>query len=78
MSDITSDDPNLTNDIIDLQIKVAYLERTIDILNDVVTKQDNLLKDVQDQLKLIYKFLQKEHDDGIAPFDLLADRPPHY
>lgn len=36
MSDITSDDPNLTNDIIDLQIKVAYLERTIDILNDVL------------------------------------------
>lgn len=46
-------------DVIDLQIKIAYLENTIDTLNDVIAKQDRELKDVQDQLKLIYKFLRK-------------------
>lgn len=65
-------------DITDLQIKIAYLENTVDTLNDVIAQQDKTLKDLQDQLKLIYKFLESRDDDGIAPFDLLADRPPHY
>lgn len=69
---------NTHADITDLQIKIAYLENTIDTLNDVMTRQDKTLKDLQDQLKLIYKFLENNHDDGIAPFDLLADKPPHY
>ncbi|AWY20817.1 SlyX family protein [Moraxella bovis] len=65
-------------DITDLQIKIAYLENTVDTLNDVIAHQDKTLKDLQDQLKLLYKFLESRDDDGIAPFDLLADRPPHY
>ncbi|MCP3896337.1 SlyX family protein [Moraxella sp.] len=65
-------------DITDLQIKIAYLENTVDTLNDVIAQQDRALKDLQDQLKLLYKFLESRDDDGIAPFDLLADRPPHY
>lgn len=65
-------------DITDLQIKIAYLENTVDTLNDVISQQDKTLKDLQDQLKLLYKFLESRDDDGIAPFDLLADRPPHY
>lgn len=65
-------------DITDLQIKIAYLENTVDTLNDVIAQQDKTLKDLQDQLKLLYKFLESRDDDGIAPFDLLADRPPHY
>ncbi|STZ56208.1 SlyX [Moraxella lacunata] len=65
-------------DITDLQIKIAYLENTVDTLNNVIAQQDKTLKDLQDQLKLIYKFLESRDDDGIAPFDLLADRPPHY
>lgn len=65
--------------LIDLQIKIAYLENTVETLNDVIATQDRELKDLQDQLKLIYKYLQNNYnDDGIAPFDLLADRPPHY
>lgn len=65
-------------DITDLQIKISYLENTVDKLNDVIAHQDKALKDLQDQLKLLYKFLESRDDDGIAPFDLLADRPPHY
>ncbi|AKG16988.1 SlyX protein [Moraxella bovoculi] len=65
-------------DITDLQIKISYLENTVDTLNDVIAHQDKALKDLQDQLKLLYKFLESRDDDGIAPFDLLADRPPHY
>lgn len=65
--------------LIDLQIKIAYLENTVETLNEVIATQDRELKDLQDQLKLIYQYLQNNYnDDGIAPFDLLADRPPHY
>lgn len=65
--------------LIDLQIKITYLENTVDTLNDVIATQDRQLKNLQDQLKIIYKYLQNNHDDdGIAPFDLLVDRPPHY
>ncbi|WP_323841418.1 MULTISPECIES: SlyX family protein [unclassified Moraxella] len=65
--------------LIDLQIKITYLENTVDTLNDVIATQDRQLKNLQDQLKIIYKDLQNNHDDdGIAPFDLLVDRPPHY
>lgn len=70
----------MTNELIDLQIKVAYLEQIQDELNAVITAQTLQIKDLQDQLKLIYRYLEQTHaqDDGIAPFDLLADRPPHY
>ncbi|WFF39637.1 SlyX family protein [Moraxella nasibovis] len=66
--------------LIDLQIKIAYLDNTVDDLNAVITSQTLQIKDLQDQLKLIYRYLQNQHgnDDGIAPFDLLADKPPHY
>lgn len=70
----------MTDELIDLQIKIAYLENTVDDLNAVVTDQTLHIKDLQDQLKLIYRYLENQHgnDDGIAPFDLLADKPPHY
>lgn len=64
--------------LIDLQIKISYLENTVDSLNDVIATQDRTISDLQDQLKLIYQYLQHRDDDGVAPFDLLADRPPHY
>ncbi|MDO4441739.1 MAG: SlyX family protein [Moraxella sp.] len=71
---------NTTAQLIDLQIKISYLENTVDDLNTVITSQTLQIKDLQDQLKLIYRYLENQHgnDDGIAPFDLLNDRPPHY
>lgn len=71
---------DLGTELIDLQIKIAYLENTVDDLNAIVTDQTLQIKDLQDQLKLIYRYLENQHgnDDGIAPFDLLADKPPHY
>ncbi len=64
------------HDLTELQIKVAYLEDTVDTLNDIIAKQDRQLTDLQDQLKLIYRRLQSTAD--ISEFDVLADKPPHY
>lgn len=70
----------MNQELIELQIKIAYLENTVDELNQVVTSQTLQLTDLQNQLKLIYRYLEQRHDndDGIMPFDLLNDRPPHY
>ncbi len=67
-------------ELIDLQIKIAYLEDMLESLNHVIAVQDKQLMDLQAQLKLIYTKLDNlNHDqNGIAPFDLLADKPPHF
>lgn len=67
----------MNDDIIDLQIKIAHLENTLEILDGVIARQDQQIQNLQDQLKLIYRRLE-QGDGDISPFDLLADKPPHY
>lgn len=65
--------------IINLQESVSYLEITVDQLNEMIAKQDKELQDLKRQMQLMYNYLNANaSDDGIAPFDLMADRPPHY
>lgn len=66
------------DEIIDLQSKIAYMEHTIEALNDVIVMHAQEIKELKDKLTLMYAFLQKGQSDEIATFDLLADRPPHY
>ena len=69
----------LDQNVIDLQTQAAFMEHTIDTLNDIVTEQSQLLADQQRQLQLIYQKLESQTNGSqIQPFDLLADRPPHY
>ena len=69
----------LEQSVIELQTQVAFMEHTIDTLNDIVTEQSQLLADQQRQLQLIYQKLEcQTNGSQIQPFDLLADRPPHY
>ncbi len=64
--------------IITLEETIAHLEVTVEVLNTVVTEQTQQLQDLQRQVQLMYNYLHANADDGIAPFDLMADRPPHY
>lgn len=75
---MTTNNAKTTEELIDLQMTIAHLQVTVDTLNDVIAKQDKQLQDMQRQLQLMYKHLNKSDDDGIAPFDLIADKPPHY
>ncbi len=78
MTSIDQTTTQLSEQIIELQTRLSFLEDTIDTLSDVIAQQDQALIDLQDQLKLIYTQMQPKDDVGIAPFDLMADRPPHY
>ena len=73
-----SSDSLLMQQMTALQITVTYLEDTIERLDAVVATQDKQMQDMQRQLKLLYGQLTQKGEQTIAPFDVLADRPPHY
>ncbi len=69
----------LNEQMIELQMNMAHLELTVERLDQVVTHQDKHIRDLQRQLQLVYKQVEgQSNDEGIAPFDVIADRPPHY
>ena len=68
-----------TQQIIDLQMSMAHLEMIVERLDSVIARQDKDLQTLQRQLQLIYKQVDSQDTEvGIAPFDVMADRPPHY
>ena len=69
---------HINEQLIELQTAVAHLEDNVDRLDQVIAKQDRQLQNMQRQLQLMYAYLDNKSDQGVAPFDLLADRPPHY
>ena len=65
--------------VIDLQMSMAHLEMTVERLDEVIARQDKDIQTLQRQLQLIYKQVESQDTEaGIAPFDVMADRPPHY
>ncbi|MGM8872405.1 SlyX family protein [Psychrobacter sp. 2Y5] len=69
----------LKDEMIELQMSMAHLELTVERLDQVITRQDKDIQTLQRQLQLIYNQVQSQNEsDGIAPFDVLADKPPHY
>lgn len=69
----------LTQELIDLQTQVLFMEDTVDKLDNIVTEQSQLIADQQRQLQLLYQKLETQTQGSqIQPFDLLSDKPPHY
>ncbi len=67
--------------ITELEIKVAFLEDTIESLNQVITEQDQRILRLEDSIKLLYAELKEQQsrtDDDIQPFDPMNEIPPHY
>ncbi len=65
--------------LIELQMNMSHLELTVERLDEVITRQDKHIQTLQRQLQFIYKQVEsQDSDSGIAPFDVIADRPPHY
>lgn len=69
----------LESQVIDLQMTMTHLELTMEQLDEVITRQDHEIRTLQRQLQLVHKQIESDNaDTGIAPFDVVADRPPHY
>ena len=70
---------DINDDVIDLQTRVAYQEDTLAQLDQIVTKQDADIIQLQQQVRLLAKRLDEtlfaQEQDGNSP---ASERPPHY
>ena len=70
---------SLSAPIEDLQVRISFLADLVDQLNDQVAHQALELADLKKQMQLLYQRVESSDlSDGIATFDPVADRPPHY
>ena len=78
-TDHLSTQANVESQLVELQMNMSHLELTVERLDEVITRQDKHIQTLQRQLQFIYKQVEsQDSDSGIAPFDVMADRPPHY
>jgi len=60
-------------------MNLSHLEVTVERLDEVITRQDRDIQTLQRQLQFIYEQVQNQDGEGgVAPFDVMEDRPPHY
>ena len=63
----------------DLQVRIAFLDDLVEELNQQVTRQNLEIADLKKQMQLLYQRVESaDLSDGIAPFDPVTNRPPHY
>lgn len=70
---------DIQEELIELQTRLAYQEDTIAQLNDVITKQDADITQLQHQMRLLAKRFEEllaEQDRGDV--EITNERPPHY
>ncbi|CAM4218295.1 SlyX family protein [Acinetobacter pragensis] len=69
----------LSAPIEDLQVRIAFLDDLVDQLNDQVARQSVEIADLKAQMQLIYQRIESaDLSEGIAAFDPMTNRPPHY
>ena len=63
----------------DLQVRIAFLDDLVDQLNDQVAKQNVEIADLKKQMQVLYRRIESaDLSEGIAAFDPMTNRPPHY
>lgn len=73
------DQASFSAPIEDLQVRIAFLDDLVEQLNDQVTQQSLEIADLKKQMQLIYQRIESaDLSEGIAAFDPMTNRPPHY
>ena len=74
-----NDQASFSAPIEDLQVRIAFLDELVDQLNTQIAIQDREINDLKKQMKILYQRVEgASSEDGIATFDPISDRPPHY
>ena len=69
----------LSAPIEDLQVRIAFLDDLVEQLNQQLALQTQEIADLKKQMQLLYRRVESSDlSDGIAPFDPMSDKPPHY
>ena len=73
------DQASFSAPIEDLQVRIAFLDDLVEQLNDQVAQQSLEIADLKKQMQLIYQRVESaDLSEGIAAFDPMTNRPPHY
>ena len=68
------DDYPTSERFVSLEVKLAYLEKTSDELNEVVTAQARIIDELQKRLDLLERHVRATTE----PREFPHERPPHY
>ena len=70
---------SLSAPIEDLQVRIAFLDDLVEQLNQQLAIQTQEITDLKKQIKFLYQRVESSDlSEGIAAFDPMSDRPPHY
>ena len=74
-----NDQASFSAPIEDLQVRIAFLDDLVDQLNDQVARQNAEIADLKKQMQMLYRRIESaDLSEGIAAFDPMTNRPPHY
>ena len=74
-----NDQASFSAPIEDLQVRIAFLDDLVEQLNEQLVIQGLEITDLKKQMQILYQRVESSDlSDGIATFDPMADRPPHY
>ncbi|MEG2885437.1 MAG: SlyX family protein, partial [Acinetobacter sp.] len=69
----------LSAPIEDLQVRIAFLDDLVEQLNEQLAIQTQEIAILKKQMQLLYRRVESSDlSEGIAPFDPMSDKPPHY
>ena len=69
---------DLLNKIDELEIKSQFQEETIDELNSALTRQQQDLLLLKEQVKLLAKRLEDQRQNSGSGINNAIEKPPHY
>ncbi|MDN5512084.1 SlyX family protein [Acinetobacter sp.] len=74
-----NDQASFSAPIEDLQVRITFLDDLVEQLNEQVTRQHIEIENLKKQMRLLYQRVESaDLSEGIAAFDPLTNRPPHY
>ena len=63
----------------DLQVRIAFLDELVEQLNTQLALQSLEIADLKKQMQILYQRVDaSDLSEGIAPFDPITNKPPHY
>ena len=63
----------------DLQVRIAFLDDLVEQLNQQLAIQTQEIAILKKQMQLLYRRVESSDlSEGIAPFDPMSNKPPHY
>ncbi len=67
---------DLTNKIIDLEIRLAHQDDLLDALNHIIANQQQQLSQLQTHIQTLYRLHKTQHPE--KSYTLQDELPPHY